>query len=399
MKKTVFTILTVLFSALLLCCCGIAESDSPTETEYVRVPTYRPVETEVPTTAAPEFDSAPALSETVLCVDGVRLPQTYQNDGALYVCMSDLTAVLPVTYRERIGTEDRHTCTVTAYGYELEFSTTSTAALDSHTVHDMGAESLFDGEDWYLPVQKLLEFYGFHVLEDTEQNTVFYTTYPANDTILADKDIPVLMYHAVSDNCWGSTELFVSPSALDAQIAALLENGYTLITFEDFDRLDEIEKPVMLTFDDGYDDNYKEMFPILQKYQVKATVFVITNDIGKNHKVTAEQVTEMSASGLVSIQSHTQSHNYLSYMNETQLDEELSQSKLVLARLTGKEPFVLCYPTGMYSGLSLQKTAEYYEYGLLMGGGLYNTDDDPYMIGRFYVPRGLTASQLLQRIR
>ena len=71
---------------------------------------------------------------------------------------------------------------------------------------------------------------------------------------------------------------------------------------------EDYEKPVILTFDDGYDDNYTELFPLLQKYNAKATIFVIPKAIGTPHKMTAEQIYELSRSGLVSIQSHTYSH-------------------------------------------------------------------------------------------
>ena len=204
------------------------------------------------------------------------------------------------------------------------------------------------------------------------------------------------MYHAVSDDIWGIPELFVSPSSLEKQLQALTEGGYTAITFEDLDHIDEIEKPVMLTFDDGYDDNYTELFPLLQRYNVKATVFVIVNDLGKNHKLTEDQVREMSESGLVSIQSHTMSHGYLDGMYEKQLRYENYDSMIALARITGKQPFVLCYPTGKSSGYSRNITAEYYEYGLCMGGPCWVTGDAPYRIYRYYIPRKTTVETFLQ---
>ena len=173
----------------------------------------------------------------------------------------------------------------------------------------------------------------------------------------------------------------------------MLEAGYTPITFEELDHVDEIEKPVLMTFDDGYDDNYTELFPILQKYNVKATIFIIVNDIGARHKMTREQIKELSDSGLVSIQSHTMSHNYLDWMNETQLRYEHYDSLIALARITGKQPFVMCYPTGKNSAFSRTITAEYYEYGLNMTGPCYVTGDAPYRIYRFFISRytGLQA--------
>lgn len=395
-----------LFLALgLLCACAVqtVPTGAPNVSEETMLPvtemTLPPETTEAPTELPepPEFCAAPEQCETKIAYDGFFLPHSYRSGETLYFSLTELCNICPVAYEMQLGEGLHHTCMVKIQGHSFQFSTTSASMLEDHTAYGVDGCAIFDGTDWYLPAE-VFEVLGLSVLQDADADAVYYTKFPQSDEITEGKCIPVLMYHAVSDYCWGSSELFVSPSVLDEQITALLENGYTLITFEDFDRLDEIEKPVMLTFDDGYDDNYDYLFPILKKYQVKATVFMITNDIGKNHKLTAEEITEMSNSGLVSIQSHTMSHEYLSYMNEERLRREMSESKLVLARLTGKESFVLCYPTGMYSNLSIDLTKDYYEFGLLMSSGRYETGMDPYMIRRYYVPRGLSASGLLQKI-
>lgn len=355
-------------------------------------------ETVPETTAAPlppEFSEPLPQSDTKLVVDGKMLAHCYLRDDIRYVCVDDVSGVICTT---QIGEGSAHSCTLAVQGHMLFCTTFTSTIMEDHVAFGLESNPVFDGEKWYIPTCGFFKSLGYSEFRDTERDTVYYTHYPRNAAITAGKEIPVLMYHAVSDVCWGSTELFVSPSVLDEQIAALLENGYTPITFEDFDRLQTIDKPVMLTFDDGYDDNYDNLFPILQKYHVKATVFMIVNDIGKNHKLTEEEITEMSSSGLVSIQSHTMSHGYLGDMNEEQLDYEMSQSKLQLARLTGKEPFVLCYPSGSYSDLSLEKTAQYYEYGIMMNGGMYTTGNDRCAISRFYVPRGLSAEDLLTKI-
>lgn len=388
---------------------GCTKSAEATQTEpMTQIPTIEsvPIITEPTATEPtvtepepePEFSMTPQAGTKRLYVNGTALSDSYLSDGTVYLCLDALNEALPVAYSTEIVIGANHSCTADIQGHTLEFCADTASMLEDHVVNRLDGKAIFDGTAWYLPAESLMRFFGFSVLDDPEADAVYFTQFPHNEEIAAGRDVPVLMYHAVSDNCWGISELFVSPSTLDEQIALLLENGYTPITFEDFDRLDEIEKPVMLTFDDGYDDNYTELYPILQKYQVKATIFMITNDIGKNHKLTAEQITEMSESGLVSIQSHTMSHEYLSSMNEERLQTELTQSKLVLARLTGKESFVLCYPTGMYSDLSLQVTREHYEFGLLMSSGLYTTGGDPYMIRRYYVPRGLSASSLLYRL-
>ena len=175
---------------------------------------------------------------------------------------------------------------------------------------------------------------------------------------------------------------------MEQELLYLQENGYETIWFEDLSHVEDFEKPVILTFDDGYDDNYTELFPLLQKYNAKATIFVIPKAIGTPHKMTAEQVQELSRSGLVSIQSHTYSHGNLSTMDEQTLIFEMEQSQNYLAALTGQVPYAVCYPEGTRSELSIEVARRYYAYGLLMNGQLYNTSDDPMRVKRFYVPRG-----------
>ena len=131
-----------------------------------------------------------------------------------------------------------------------------------------------------------------------------------------------------------------------------------------------------------------ELFPLLQKYNAKATIFVIPKAIGTPHKMTAEQIYELSRSGLVSIQSHTYSHGNLSTMDEETLVFEMAESQKYLAALTGQVPYAVCYPEGTRSELSIEVAGRYYDYGLLMNGQLYNTSDDPLRVKRFYVPRG-----------
>ena len=322
------------------------------------------------------------LCETVLWLDGVRTQSYTLPEGGVYVRVADVLAVLGGSF---LPTENDAALLIRGSEIDLRGGTTD-CTVDGEE-RKLSVPTVADGSDWYAAASELLPAVGLTELIDPELDQRYYTHIAKNDEIPTGYRVPVLMYHAVSDDIWGIPELFVSPSELEKQLQAMLEAGYTAITFEDLDRIDEIEKPVMLTFDDGYDDNYTELFPLLQKYKVKATVFIIVNDIGKNHKLTEEQIREMSDSGLVSIQSHTMSHNYLDEMYETQLRSEHYDSMIGLARITGKQPFVMCYPTGRSSAYSREITAEYYEYGLYMSGPCYVTGEAPYRICRYYISR------------
>ena len=204
-------------------------------------------------------------------------------------------------------------------------------------------------------------------------------------------NVPVLMYHAVGDEIWGYSDLFVSTAGMEEQLQYLQENGYETIWFSDLAHIEDYEKPVILTFDDGYDDNYTVLYPLLEQYQAKATIFVIGNAMGNPHKMTREQVYELAASGLVSIQSHTYTHGNLSAMDEAALRQEMELSNAALAAATGQIPYVLCYPEGKYSYLTMDIAKEYYSFALRMDGWTYQTGMDPYQVPRSFVSRRITV--------
>jgi len=243
------------------------------------------------------------------------------------------------------------------------------------------------GGKMYVPMCSLAEMLGAEVIYDDSGKTMYISSVQGKIPDNVSANIPVLMYHAVSDNPWGLKELFVKTSDMEAQIKYLVENGYTTITFEDLPYIDKIEKPVMLTFDDGYDDNYTDLFPILKKYNAKATIFVITGSIGGSHMMTEEQIKEMSDSGLVSIQSHTVSHPSMPSVTAAKLEKELLDSKLRLTRITGKIPFVLAYPNGEYSDSVISAMKDHYEYGLKKDGGIFTLGENVYKIDRTRISR------------
>lgn len=395
MKRFISAALLLL--ALTLGGCGEASEPSkvlpPKPTEASTQATTAPK----PTEPEPVWDIAPSLAQTVVTIDGNQLEAVYTAEGLLWVKWQQTIQSRFYPWESR---SNRQTTMVTGTSEDARtrLDNTSAQMLCEGREITLSAAPKYDGEDWYVPLESLLRQWGMTKYEDTEEQHQYFTTIPDVTEIPQNCSVPALMYHAVSDNCWGEADLFVSPSELEAQLQYLQENGYTPIFFEDLPRVNEIEKPVLLTFDDGYDDNFTELFPILQKYQCKATVFVITDDIGKNHKLTAEQIQQMADSGLVSIQSHTVSHRDLDELDEADTIYELSQSQLMLTRLTGKQPFVLCYPTGYYSDLTLEIARKYYSFGLLMSSGLYTTDCDPFQIPRYFVSRYTSLDSFINMV-
>ena len=103
--------------------------------------------------------------------------------------------------------------------------------------------------------------------------------------------------------------------------------------------------------------------------------------------MTTAQIREMVDSGLVDVQSHTVSHPNLDELSLEEQRFELEQSKLDVLRMTGREPYVLCYPTGRYNDDTLSVIGDYYQIGLKMNGNEYVTDEHVFEINRWYVSR------------
>ena len=228
--------------------------------------------------------------------------------------------------------------------------------------------------------------FGTYVTANTPEDyflNVLSPTALSSDEI--SMQVPILMYHHLSEDVTNSE--MVSPAQFEAQIRALSEAGYTGVSFDELQayvlRGEPLpEKPAVITFDDGYRSNYTLAYPILQKYNMKAAIFVIGVSFGKDHykdtdyTITphfgAAEAAEMAASGLVSIQSHTYDmHQWLPYETGSAvrenilplpgeseeayvqtLTEDFTRSRAQLESATGQPVDVLAYPAGQYSTLA-----------------------------------------------
>ena len=383
MKKLIVVLVAVLavLSAVVLLCFGGSEGEPAAN--LASIPTApepsAEMQTEPPTeapTQAPE-ELLPAGAPVIL--NGTAL-DTALKEGVCYVRAEDFAAATGLGF-------SAGGAGVRIYGRAQAILTADEPQIQVNGVPVQTPAPFVHGGVLYAPLFELSDALGYAQYTDSESGQCYITTGAGQMELPEHVNVPVLMYHAVSDDMWGINELFVSPSDMEMQLQYLLEQGYEPIWFEDLAYVEDYEKPVLLTFDDGYDDNYTELFPLLKKYQVKATIFVIGNAMGTSHKMTEEQVRELADSGLVSIQSHGMTHDDMDAMDEETLVWELGESQRILTRVTGRQPYVLCYPTGKYSDLTLEVAARYYGFGIKMVGGQYNTSDNPLLVNRYYVSR------------
>lgn len=155
---------------------------------------------------------------------------------------------------------------------------------------------------------------------------------------------------------------------------------------------------MLLTFDDGYDDNAETLLPLLQKYGMKATVFLIAGDVGKPHKLTRAQLAELVQSGLVSIQSHGWSHRNMAALSPLALLWELVRSQSAIFTLTGRFPVALSYPNGNSSARTRKIASWFYTYGVRTCAGVYETGSDPLLIERITVSRDTTLDEFKREL-
>ena len=162
------------------------------------------------------------------------------------------------------------------------------------------------------------------------------------------KGLTVFMYHHVKPANENKDAFNIVPEIFEKQIKYLISKKYTFIGLEDLTtEKSKIKKPVMITFDDGYIDNYKYVFPILKKYNIKAVIFLIAGNIGKESDLlTWEQVYEMEKSGLVSFSSHGLTHTNIRRTEPDLALKELKESKAVLEEKLGHKITSFCYPFG-----------------------------------------------------
>lgn len=175
--------------------------------------------------------------------------------------------------------------------------------------------------------------------------------------------VPILMYHYVEfvkDK--GDTirqSLDIIPPIFDAQVKTLQENGYTFITAKDLaDILDEKkeapEKPILLTFDDGHWDLYTDILPILQKYHVKATAYIVPGLLNGSDFLTTQQLEKVATSGAVEIAAHTVHHVWLKGKSLGVVEKEVKDSKIMLEKIIKRSVVSFAYPFGAFDDAAIQ---------------------------------------------
>jgi peptidoglycan/xylan/chitin deacetylase (PgdA/CDA1 family) len=165
--------------------------------------------------------------------------------------------------------------------------------------------------------------------------------------------LPVLMYHSLAEMPAGKkNSLVVSAAAFEKQMRMLRQWKYSVLTLEQAAQQlrgrGPAYRPVAVTFDDGYEDNYTLAFPVLKKYRIPATIFLIYSKIGTPGYLNWDQIGEMKASGLIAFGSHTVTHRVLTLIPVEELEQEIAGSRRLLEEKLGQVK-LFSYPVGKYN--------------------------------------------------
>lgn len=200
--------------------------------------------------------------------------------------------------------------------------------------------------------------------------------------------IPVLYYHSVNKNA--DNEVTITPDALEKQLNYIHDNNYVTITIKElYEHLKNAapipEKSILITFDDGYMNNYTEAFPMLKKLNMKATIFCVGNSLDGSYYLSEDALKEMSDYG-IDIQCHTVNHVHLDTLSYEEQLSELRHSKEIIEKITGKEVLSVAYPFGDYNSETIKAAKEAgYKLAFTTHLGLADRNDNIYALDRIYI--------------
>jgi peptidoglycan/xylan/chitin deacetylase (PgdA/CDA1 family) len=225
--------------------------------------------------------------------------------------------------------------------------------------------------------------------------------------VVGDHGVPVLMYHRVDLQLSArdpiTVDLTVSQSAFEAQLQALRAAGYRSMSLEMLlTALDGGAVParrVVLTFDDGYEDHFATVFPLLRKYGFTGTFFVVTSSVGTRDHLTVDQIRQMAEAGM-EIGSHGVHHVDFSRLPLPAARAELVQSRATLETWTGRRVVFFAYPAGRYSAAleGLLNTLGY-QGALTERPGFVTTNSPRYLLERLRVSHDDSGESFARKVR
>lgn len=220
--------------------------------------------------------------------------------------------------------------------------------------------------------------------------------------------IPIIMYHYVeyiSDvNDLVKKKLNINPYTFEQELKSLKDNNWQTYFLKDVPDIisgkEKISsKSAILTFDDGYEDFYTVVFPLLKKYQMKGTIYIIYDFIGRKGFLNEKEITEISKSSLVEIGSHTLDHVYLKSLPISVQKKQIFESKKKLEEQFNIKIETFAYPYGAFTEdtIDLVKQASY-SAGVSVIPGAIQSGDNLFFLKRLRagIFSGANISKILE---
>jgi peptidoglycan/xylan/chitin deacetylase (PgdA/CDA1 family) len=169
--------------------------------------------------------------------------------------------------------------------------------------------------------------------------------------------VPILMYHSISEQVPEGNRLVVSAKTFDRQMRFLRQHRYNVVPLALAalwvrEKKKIPPKTVVITFDDGFKDNFTHAFPVLKKYGLNATLFIILDEVGRpqGDRLSWEEIRTMRDSGLFHFGSHTFSEKPLIHIrSEEEVKRQIFASKRSLEEKLGTRVYAFSYPEGMFT--------------------------------------------------
>jgi len=204
-----------------------------------------------------------------------------------------------------------------------------------------------------------------------------------------DRGVCILAYHCIGYE--KNNGLKMPEQQFRQQMKYIKDKGYSTITLEQLytfmvNNKPIPEKSVVITFDDGYVDNYQYAYPILKEFNLKATVFVISKTIDKRKNyMTSNQLKELQAYG-IDIQGHTLDHEDLTTLSYIKQLNTLKESKITLEKILGKKVNYIAYPYAKYNVDTIKAAMNAgYTMGFILGGRVARKNNGIYTLHRLSV--------------
>jgi len=279
--------------------------------------------------------------------------------------------------------------------YGLNMSKISKQTLNLNTIYQPIIPELFSKEKKLVPKSSNLAVY-----DSLEIDEKIYKSLPIFE--IYNNKIPILMYHSISYEKGNS--LRVSKENFRIQMNYLKDNNYTPITVDELYNYMQTgkiapKKPIVITFDDGYKDNYTNAYPILKEFKFKATIFVITNTIDKDiNYLTSNEIKSMDSNN-IQIESHTVAHEHLDEISYKDDLITMKASKEKLEKILNRKIYYIAYPYGGYND-NVIKAAKESSYKLAFSTkfGLIDKNDNIYSLGRIFVNSNFTFDEFKAKL-